>query len=166
MCLTIPAPIRCASRQTLGQVRTLRSVDRRALDSQRAIRRSPLVSPQFTVDIMAARHRSGRRDTRGVRIEGESGDDVGGVWAICTRDEAQRLLSTLVEYFEEDSPDPVRHVHLGGGDNELTIAIERNDAQWLLWSLVEYLEDDSPDPGWHHHVGFGDNLTISIELSE
>jgi hypothetical protein len=59
-----------------------------------------------------------------MRIERENGDSVGSVWAVCSRKELQDLLDSLVNYFDEDPPDSGWHCHVGGSDQDLTIAIE------------------------------------------
>jgi hypothetical protein len=58
-----------------------------------------------------------------MQIARENGDEVGSVWALCTREEAEHLFTSLAYYFEEDPPDPGWHCHVGNGDQVLTIAI-------------------------------------------
>ena len=62
-----------------------------------------------------------------MHIARENGDEVGSVWAVCTRDEAEHLFTSLAYYFEEDPPDPGWHCHVGAGGHELTIAIPLTD---------------------------------------
>jgi hypothetical protein len=61
-----------------------------------------------------------------MHIARENGDEVGSVWAVCTREEAEFLFNSLAYYFAEDPPDPGWHCHIGEG-HELTIAVPLDD---------------------------------------
>jgi hypothetical protein len=62
-----------------------------------------------------------------MHVAPENGDEVGSVWAVCTRDAPEHPFGSLAVFFEEHPPDPGRHRHVGDDGHELTIAIPLDD---------------------------------------
>jgi hypothetical protein len=62
-----------------------------------------------------------------MRIERESGEDVGSVWTVFSVGEARELLDALTMYFAESEGEPGWHCHLGEGESELVVEIEPPD---------------------------------------
>jgi hypothetical protein len=59
-----------------------------------------------------------------MRIERESGDSVGSVWAVLSQAEADELMLALIYYFDDDVHEPGWHCHIGPKECELTVEIE------------------------------------------